>query len=420
MNSSDNFNHEPQNKLGNTELQESWTPEHERILLMLHKYANIQYKKYHETHIRYRKKLAYYRIPIIIITGIMGLLSISNSAYIPIKYRIYVSLLVGISNVVVTIISLIETFKKIDATKAQALESYITYKQISDELSLILRLPRCERNDTGIATIKKYFKIFEKCQLLSPVLQINSKDLFELNTLNDIKNDDFNIKPDKKQWEKAYGGMKKIFTPSNNNNHPPNKNNYCDESTQSSIQLPSNQVPIPFLQNTAHEIPKHLDVEKANFNEFDEDSDFISIDSNHYDINNINDLRNMAQHSLERDHMSNILQPMINKNSITNTIKRKSAFDRNEPANIINNTKNKKNIVKNITNNILEKEEKYNKNIENTLEELKELKVNTLEELKVNTLEELKIDIPTELKIDIPTELKIDTSEELKENEEDK
>ncbi len=191
----------------------NWTVEHERILLMLHKYANIQYNLYHETYIRYKQKLSYYRIPIIVIGGLMGLLSISNTSYVPQEYVAYVSLLVGISNVISTIISMIEAYKKIDSIKTKSLESYIVYKQINDELSLILRLPHKDRTDSGVVTINKYFKIFEKCQYTSPVLKIKAIDLFELNSLDDINIEIYN-KNVNKNWKDAFKNFgSKITTP---------------------------------------------------------------------------------------------------------------------------------------------------------------------------------------------------------------
>ena len=124
MNFSDEFDNKPKSNARVENNINTWTHEHERILLILHKYANVQYKKYHETYNRYKKKLGYYRIPIIIITGVMGLLSISNSSYIPREYNSFVSLAVGVTNVAVTTISLIEIFKEINVTKINPILFY--------------------------------------------------------------------------------------------------------------------------------------------------------------------------------------------------------------------------------------------------------------------------------------------------------
>ena len=41
-----------------------WNNDHDQILIILHKYSNELYKKYHDTYIKYRIKLKWYRIPI--------------------------------------------------------------------------------------------------------------------------------------------------------------------------------------------------------------------------------------------------------------------------------------------------------------------------------------------------------------------
>ena len=317
MNISDEFNHEEKNEhIDSTKSRDSWTHEHERILLVLHKYANIQYKKYHETHLRYRKKLAYYRIPIIIITGIMGLLSISNSSYIPAQFVAYVSLLVGISNVVVTIISLIETFKRIEPIKTQALESYMTYKQINDELSLILRLPSCDRSDSGLNTINKYFKIFEKCQLSSPILQINSKDLFELDTLNDILNDEIDTEPDKKKWKDTLSDMgKNLIGKKKKKKHKGIELTSSEYNNKSAYNSNSSSFPTsrPGSSSTTSTL---VDIEKAS------NDDYITLgieNTESYDINNIDDLKNIAEFTAKTSKPIKNLKSMIssNKNKIT-------------------------------------------------------------------------------------------------------
>jgi hypothetical protein len=310
MNSSDYLNNEisriPITSISKKQ-EKFWNYEHERILLVLHKYANIQYKKYHETYIRYRQKLAYYRIPIIIITGIMGLLSISNASYIPTFLIMYISLLVGISNVAVTTISLIEIFKKIEATKSSSLQSYITYKQISDELSLILRLPPADRNDTGIGTINKYFKIFEKCQITSPILQINSIDLFELEKLEDITNEDFIPKQTKKKWSETLCNMGNNFIPKEKSNNK----NPIKTDLQSIIESSNFN---------------SKDIERADYFEYNN-----SIDSCHCEINNIDDLRNITEISakskildnckyIEKTPLKSILILPLSKKNIINGI----------------------------------------------------------------------------------------------------
>ena len=107
-----------------------WTNKHDEQLILIQKYSKQLFIEYHKTYIRYKKKLEQYRIPIIIISAFIGFLSISNVGYIPIKYSVYVSLIVGIFNLIITIVTLIEQFKKINETMNKSLNSYINFKKI--------------------------------------------------------------------------------------------------------------------------------------------------------------------------------------------------------------------------------------------------------------------------------------------------
>jgi hypothetical protein len=156
-----------------------WNDDHEKILLLLHNYANKLYKKYHTSYQWYRRKLQYYRIPIIIMSSFAGFLSISNSGYIPLEYNKWVSLLVGFSNLLVTVISLIENFKKIDTNTNKSYISYINFKKLHNELSIVLRIPSNERQDNGNTTVLAFFDKFEAILNESPVLNEEVIDYLE-------------------------------------------------------------------------------------------------------------------------------------------------------------------------------------------------------------------------------------------------
>jgi hypothetical protein len=169
-----------------------WNDDHEKILLLLHNYSNKLYKKYHTSYQWYRRKLQYYRVPIIIMSSVSGFLSISNSGYIPIDYNKWVSLFVGFSNLLVTVISLIENFKKIDTNTNKSYISYINFKKLHNEISIILRIPANERQDNGNTTVLAFFDKFEVILNDSPVLNEEVIDYLEFkdvkNNLNRINN----------------------------------------------------------------------------------------------------------------------------------------------------------------------------------------------------------------------------------------
>jgi len=157
----------------------SWTDAHDESLYIIFKYSNTLYKQYHKNYIKSKQRLQKYRIPIIILSSISGFLSISNSGYIPDEYNKWVSLIVGFFNLLTSLVSLIENFKKIDQTVIKSQETYISFKKINDNISLLLRTPREERKENGSDSVEKFFQLFENALLNAPILKGNSVDLFE-------------------------------------------------------------------------------------------------------------------------------------------------------------------------------------------------------------------------------------------------
>ena len=176
----------------------NWNDGHEEQLILIQKYSKQLFIEYHNAYIRYKKKLEQYRIPIIIISAFIGFLSISNAGYIPIKYSPYVSLIVGIFNLIITIVTLIEQFKKINETMNKSLNSYINFKKINDEISFILRTSVNERENNGNSSVKDYFQKFQLYYSESPVLNNLVDDVFNFNKnkpdieLNNIINNNNN------------------------------------------------------------------------------------------------------------------------------------------------------------------------------------------------------------------------------------
>ena len=156
-----------------------WNEDHEKILYSLQQSTVKLSNEYQKAYFRYRSKLQNYRIPIIIMSSIAGFLSISNSGYIPPEYGKWVSLLVGFSNLMVTVISLIENFKKIDVNLNKSYNAHINFKKLHDEITITLRLPINERDDNGYNTINEYFTRYQTYVSDAPVLQKILKNYLE-------------------------------------------------------------------------------------------------------------------------------------------------------------------------------------------------------------------------------------------------
>lgn len=155
-----------------------WNDNHQKILFILQRVSQKLQKEYQRAFIRYSKKLKIYRIPTIIISAIGGFLSVSNSGYIPIKLNKWVSLVVGFTSFLVTLISLIENYKKIDINVNKSSAAYLNFKKLHDEISVVIDLPTNEREYNGHDTIYKFFVRYQTYLTDAPVLNKIIHDTF--------------------------------------------------------------------------------------------------------------------------------------------------------------------------------------------------------------------------------------------------
>jgi hypothetical protein len=163
-----------------------WNDDHEHILESLQKSCFRLSKEYKQKYFKLRDRLQLYRIPIIIISSIGGFLSLSNSGYIPPLYNKWISLFVGFTNLTVTIISLIESFKKIDTRMNGSYNTYVNFQKLHDEISIIKRIPRNERPNNGNDTINELFTKYASYISDAPILRKLINDDIGLNEFNEI------------------------------------------------------------------------------------------------------------------------------------------------------------------------------------------------------------------------------------------
>jgi hypothetical protein len=156
-----------------------WNEEHEEILKNLKTYTNFLTREYQQAYWKYRSRLQIYRIPIIIMSSLSGFLSISNSGYIPPEYNKWASLLVGFVNLMVTVITLIENFKKIDTNMNKSFSAHINFKRLHDEIAIMLKVPPAERVDNGNDTISTFFSRYQSYLQEAPVIKKISNNLLE-------------------------------------------------------------------------------------------------------------------------------------------------------------------------------------------------------------------------------------------------
>jgi len=164
-----------------------WNNNHEFILTNIVNNCSKFSKEHQKNYLSLRYRLKKYRIPIIIISSMGGFLSLANSGYVPIDYNKWVSLFVGFTNLMVTVISLIENFKKIDDTMNKSYISYLNFKKLHDEVAIILKIPPNERESNGYDIVMKIYKKYELCLNDAPVLNKLLYDALDIN-LNIITN----------------------------------------------------------------------------------------------------------------------------------------------------------------------------------------------------------------------------------------
>jgi len=165
-----------------------WNENHENILNNILNNSNKFSIEYQKNFLSLRSRLTKYRIPIIIISSMGGFLSLANSGYVPTEYNKWVSLFVGFTNLMVSVISLIENFKKIDDTMQKSYISYLNFKKLHDEISVVLKIPQQERDNNGYDIVMNFFKKYELCLNDAPILKKLLKDALDIN-LNTISID---------------------------------------------------------------------------------------------------------------------------------------------------------------------------------------------------------------------------------------
>ena len=186
----ENTNHEKNNYLESKKLvvkNNYWNEDHELLLESLQKSCFRISKEYKQKYFKLRDKLQWYRIPIIIISSIGGFLSLSNSGYIPPYYNKWVSLFVGFTNLAVTIISLIESFKKIDTRMNGSYTTYVNFQKLHDEISIIKRIPPNERENNGNDTVNNLFAKYESYFADAPIIRKLINDDIGFNEFEDIQ-----------------------------------------------------------------------------------------------------------------------------------------------------------------------------------------------------------------------------------------
>jgi hypothetical protein len=145
-----------------------WFNDIESILEKIRKNSVILSHHHKKYYIYLKERLKYFRIPIIILSSINTVLSISLD-----KYTIYASIIICAINLIVTIISSIELFLNIQKQIENNLTLQSGFYSLSINIYKTLQLNRTNRSIKGIDFLNECFDEYNR--------------LFQLSTLQSIK-----------------------------------------------------------------------------------------------------------------------------------------------------------------------------------------------------------------------------------------
>jgi hypothetical protein len=150
-----------------------WADEHTDTLKLIHQMCLTHAEAYHDHYEMTRRKMYRYRIPIIGISTVMGLLSVSNGGgYVSTSMTDWVSLLVGIGNFTMAVgaINLLEKIQRsvIDMNTAEV--SSNSFRALGNDLSIDLRTPVNQRSTDGKAAVNAFYVRFQQILNSSPSL----------------------------------------------------------------------------------------------------------------------------------------------------------------------------------------------------------------------------------------------------------
>ena len=151
-----------------------WNSTHESILMDIQEYSNQMFKEYHQAYWFFMRERKGYKIPVIVMNAVAGLLGLSAWGYFPHDTVQYLLIAVGVLNMIITILHSIAAYNKVDENADKAFEAYLGFRKLHDEIGVQLRLPRVDRQETGVEAVcgfgARFGALFEEAPVL-PVIE---------------------------------------------------------------------------------------------------------------------------------------------------------------------------------------------------------------------------------------------------------
>jgi hypothetical protein len=125
---------------------------------------STRFKFYYD---KYKLLQTKFRLPNIIVSAALGLLSIGNANIEPSKQQT-VNIIVGISGAFLTVLNSVEGFLMVGQTMAGCLGTSIILLKLVERIRLELALPAADRSTTGLMFVREMYVAYEKALETAP------------------------------------------------------------------------------------------------------------------------------------------------------------------------------------------------------------------------------------------------------------
>jgi hypothetical protein len=127
---------------------------------------SIRFKQIHDQYLAYQKRV---RIPIIGISAVAGTASFGSGSF-PGSMKDFVSIVVGILNIAISVAGAVEGFLKWNDIISQALKASCDFQKLAENITLELNMNVSERRMSGIDFTRECFTEYESIWNNSPMV----------------------------------------------------------------------------------------------------------------------------------------------------------------------------------------------------------------------------------------------------------
>jgi len=137
----------------------AWKPEEEAYLRDLSKACIELSTRYKQKYDVFRRYQARFRIPSIVVSSALGLLSFGNQNF---EDGHTINIVVGVGTVLIAIANSVETYMKIGENMSGCLLASANLQKLSEGITLELALPVEDRSNNGLIFLRDAYNAYER------------------------------------------------------------------------------------------------------------------------------------------------------------------------------------------------------------------------------------------------------------------